>query len=346
MLLGPSVLGQNMSYLSRVFPRKSRIVLDTVSVFGFMLFAFLIGVKMDLSMVVKSGKKALAVGILAFLIPFGLAGSTAFLLDRYLTLDNDVARALPYMATMLSMTAFPVVACFLDELKILNSEIGRLASSSSIICDVCFWSFTSIIFAAKLARTKPLIVIIGFSVSVSLFVVVVVLVVRPAALWVIQRTPETKPVKERYIILTLVVLMVVGFAGEIIGIKAITASLVLGLIVPDGPPLGATLVETLDCFVSSILLPLFFAVAGLKVDVFCIKNLKNFVVLQLVVLVSFVGKIMGSMLPLVICRMPFRDALSLGLIMNTKGVVELAVLNDIKNSEVSLTLYNVSVLGI
>ncbi|KAL8525809.1 hypothetical protein ACS0TY_015160 [Phlomoides rotata] len=347
VLLGPSVLGQNMSYLSRVFPRKSRIVLDTVSVFGFMLFAFLIGVKMDLSMVVKSGKKAMAVGILAFVIPFGLAGSTAFFLERFLTLDNDVARALPYMATMLSMTTFPVVACFLDELKILNSEIGRLASSSSIICDVCFWSFTCISFAAKLARTKPLIVIIGFSVSIALFVVVVVFVIRPAALWVIERTPETRPVKEKYIVITLVILMVGGLAGEVIGIKAITASLVLGLIIPDGPPLGAALVETLDCFVSSMLLPLFFAVAGLKMDVFCIKNLKNFVVLQLVVLVAFVGKIMGSMLPLVICRMPFRDALSLGLIMNTKGVVELAVLNDFKNSE-GLTdeIYTIMIISV
>lgn len=334
------MLGQNMPFLARVFPRKTRLVLDTVSVFGFMLFVFLIGVKMDLSMVVKSGKKALAVGILGFFVPLGLAGSVAYLLNKFLSLDHDVARALPYVVPMLSMTAFPVITCFLDELKILNSEIGRLASSSSIICDVCLWSFSCINFATELAKTKSLIVIIGSSVSVGLFVVVVILVIRPAALWVIQHTPETRPVKETYIILALVTLMASGFAGEIIGIKATTASLVLGLIIPDGPPLGAALVDTLDCFVSLMLLPLFFAVSGLKVDVFCIQNLKNVGVLQLVVLVAFIGKTVGSMLPLIICRMPFRDALSLGLIMNTKGIVELAVLNDIKNQEVCLRLYD------
>ncbi|KAI3461694.1 hypothetical protein Pfo_018357 [Paulownia fortunei] len=334
VLLGPSVLGRNMSFLAKVFPRKSRLVLDTVSIFGFMLFVFLIGVKMDLSMVVRSGKKALAVGILGFFIPLGLAGLVAFLLNKFLSLDHDVARALPHVVPMLSMTAFPVITCFLDELKILNSEIGRLASSSSVICDVCLWSITCINFVAELAKTNSLEVIIGSSVSAGLFIIIVIVVIRPAALWVIQHTPETRPVKETYIVLALVILMASGFAGEIIGIQATTASLILGLIIPDGPPLGAALVETLDCFVSLMLLPLFFTVAGLKVDVFCIQNLKNVGVLQLVVLVAFIGKIMGSMLPLIICRMPFRDALSLGLIMNSKGIVELAFLSDIKNQEV------------
>ncbi|KAK6145229.1 hypothetical protein DH2020_022049 [Rehmannia glutinosa] len=347
ILLGPSLVGRNISFLSKLFPRKSQLVLDTVSIFGFMLFVFLIGVKMDISVVMRSGKKALAVGILGFFVPLGLAGVVAFLLNKFLSLDHDVARALPHLVPMLSMTAFPVITCFLDELKLLNSEIGRLATSSSVICDMCLWSITCIDFFAQLAKTSSLKVSIGFFVSVGLFIVVVILAIRPAALWVIQHTPETRPVKETYIFLALIILLASGFAGEVIGIHATTASLVLGLIVPDGPPLGAALVETLDCFVSLMLLPLFFAVSGLKVDVFCIQNLKNVGVLQLVVLVAFVGKIMGAMLPLIICRMPFGDALSLGLIMNTKGIVELAILNDFKNRKfVTEEVYTMMIVSV
>ncbi|KAL0370717.1 UNVERIFIED_CONTAM: Cation/H(+) antiporter 15 [Sesamum angustifolium] len=334
ILLGPSVLGRMMPFFAKAFPRKSRLVLDTVSVFGLMLLVFLIGVKTDLSAVVKSGRKALVVGILGFFVPLGLTGLVAFLLNEFLSLDHDVVRALPHVVFILSMTAFPVVTCFLDELKILNSEIGRLASSSSIVCDVCLWSVTCIEFMAELAKTNSLEVIIGSFVSAGLFIIIVVLVIRPAALWVIHHTPENRPVKETYIFLALVTVMACGLAGEVIGIHATTASFVLGLIVPDGPPLGAALVETLDCFVSLMLLPLFFAVSGLSVDIFHIQSLKNVGVLQLVVLVAFIGKLMGSMLPLIVCRMPFRDALSLGLIMNSKGIVELALLNQIKNHNI------------
>ncbi|KAL0419177.1 UNVERIFIED_CONTAM: Cation/H(+) antiporter 15 [Sesamum radiatum] len=334
ILLGPSVLGRMIPFFAKAFPRKSRLVLDTVSVFGLMLLVFLIGVKTDLSAVVKSGRKALVVGILGFFVPLGLTGLVAFLLNEFLSLDHDVVRALPHVVFILSMTAFPVVTCFLDELKILNSEIGRLASSSSIVCDVCLWSVTCIEFMAELAKTNSLEVIIGSFVSAGLFIIIVVLVIRPAALWVIHHTPENRPVKETYIFLALVTVMACGLAGEVIGIHATTASFVLGLIVPDGPPLGAALVETLDCFVSLMLLPLFFAVSGLSVDIFHIQNLKNVGVLQLVVLVAFIGKLMGSMLPLIVCRMPFRDALSLGLIMNSKGIVELALLNQIKNHNI------------
>lgn len=324
-----------MAFLDEVFPRKSRLVLDTISIFGFILFIFLIGVKIDPSMVLRPSKKALAVGILGFFLPFGLAASAVFLLDRFSALDKNISRALPHILAMQSMTAFPVITCFLDELKILNSDIGRLASSSSVICDVCLWSFIFIKFAADLARTKSLSVIIGSLLSGVLFVIFVIKVIRPAALWVVRHTREGRPVKEIYIFLTLVGVLSTGFIGEAIGIHATVASLVLGLVIPDGPPLGAALVETLDCFVT-ILMPLFFTICGLQMDIFSIQNLKNFGVLQLVIFVAFIGKIMGTMLPLIFCRMPIRDALSLGLIMNTKGIVEIAFLNDFKKQDVSL----------
>ncbi|KZV39907.1 cation/H(+) antiporter 15-like [Dorcoceras hygrometricum] len=345
-ILGPSGFGHNPTFLSEVFPRKSRLVLDTLSIFGFMIFIFLIGVKMDLSMVVRSGKVALAVGILGFFVPFGLAGLVSFVLNKFLLLDHDVYEALPHVVSVLSMTAFPVITCFLDELKILNTEIGRLASSSSVICDICLWSIICIKFAAKLANTSSLTVIIGSFFSAGLFIIFILYIIRPAAWWVVRNTPEPRPVKEIYILLALVILMSSAFVGEVIGIHATTASLVLGLVIPDGPPLGAALVETLDCFISVMLLPLFFTVSGLQMDVFSI-NFKSVGIIQLVVFVAFVGKILGSMLPLVYFRMPFRDALSLGLIMNTKGIVELAFLSDIKNREIlSEEMYTIMIISV
>ena len=123
--------------------------------------------------------------------------------------------------------------------------------------------------------------------------------------------------------------------GEVIGINAFISSFVLGLFIPDGPPLGAALVERFDCFVSVLLMPIFFTSCGLKVDIFAIKNFKNVGMIQLVVVAALFGKMIGTMLPPILCRMRLRDALSLGIIMNSKGIAELAILIRWKEHNVS-----------
>ncbi|XP_057955534.1 cation/H(+) antiporter 15-like isoform X1 [Malania oleifera] len=334
LILGPSILGHNSTFAAKIFPLKGRTVIETLSVFGFMLFIFLIGVKMDPSMVLKSSRKALAIGIMGFFVPYALAGIVATILSHYLSLDHDIASVLPFIAAMLSMTGFPVIACFLAELKILNSEIGRLASSSSIISDVCHWSIMFVNYAAKIASFSSLKSTIGSILSSAFLVILIVFGIRPAAMWAIRHTPEGKPVKDIYIFFVLVALMGCGFMGEFIGISSLFASFLLGLVIPDGPPLGAALVERLDCFVSVLLMPIFFAMCGLNMDAFAIQNLKNVIAIQLVVFFAFLGKIIGTILPPLFCRMPLRDAFSLALIMNSKGIVELAMLNDMKKSSV------------
>ncbi|KAH7838374.1 hypothetical protein Vadar_025584 [Vaccinium darrowii] len=332
VVLGPSILGQNTAFLTNVFPKKGTYVIDTFSVFGFMLFIFLIGVKLDPSMVLRSGKKALAIGILGFFVPYGLASFVAFLLERFLSLDNELSTVLPFIIRMQSMAAFPVIACFLEELKILNSEIGRLASSSSIICDICHWTVVSVRYAVKIATARSFKLSVGSFLSAALYVAVIVFGIRPAALWVIRHTPEGRPVKGIYIFAVLLAVLCFGLIGEVIGLSSLFASLAFGLVIPDGPPLGAALVEKLDSIVSVLLMPLFFTSCGLQMDVFAIEKLENVGVIQVVVLVAFIGKILGTVLPPLFYRMPLRDAFSLGLIMNSKGIVELAFLNKWKQS--------------
>ncbi|XP_059298439.1 cation/H(+) antiporter 15-like [Lycium ferocissimum] len=347
VILGPSVIGKNGQLSSKVFPSKGRSVLDTVSVFGFMLFIFQIGVKIDLSIVLKSSRKALAVGILGFFVPFGLASFTAFLLEKFLSLDQELITLLSRVVILQSMTAYPGIACFLDELKILNSEIGRLASSSSIICDICHWTIVSLKYALELAKAKSVRVTLGSIVSVGLYILVIVFGIRPAILWAIRQTPEGKPVKNVYIFIVLALLLWCGFTGEVIGLSSIVACFLFGLVIPDGPPLGAAIVERLDCFVSVLLMPPFFTICGLQMNVFSIVRLKNLGVLQLVVLVAFIGKIIGTILPLLLWRVPLRDAFSLALIMNSKGIMELAFLNDFKqNKDMSEENYTIMLISV
>ncbi|KAB5512962.1 hypothetical protein DKX38_029990 [Salix brachista] len=337
VILGPSILGHNLAFMNKIFPREGRITLETLSVFGFMLFIFQIGVKIDPSIVWKSGKRALVVGILGFFIPFALASSIRLLLCHSISLDDTVCHVLQLVVLMQSVTAFPVIAIFLAEFKILNSDIGRLASSSSMICDICFWSFMSIIYVAHVAKEKSIQSAIGSILSVGFLVYLLLFGIRPAALWAIRNTPEGKPVKDAYIYVVFGALMGFGFLGEVIGINSLIASFLLGLVIPDGPPLGAAIVDRLDCFVSALLMPIFFTLCGLKTNVFSVQKWKTVGVIILVVFMGFLGKIIGTMLPPLFCRMPFRDALALGLLMNSKGIVELVLLNDWKTNSDSMT---------
>ncbi|KMT05421.1 hypothetical protein BVRB_7g175480 [Beta vulgaris subsp. vulgaris] len=347
VVLGPSVLGHNRKFLAEVFPAKSRILLENLSVFSLMLFIFLLGVKMDLAMALRSGKKPIAIGILGFLIPYTLASLVSFLLQKFVSLDHEILRVLPFIVETQSMSAFPVIACFLADLKILNSEIGRLASSSSVVSDVFQWSLMTLRFAVRIAKAKSFSSFVGSFMSVSLFIVLALYGIRPAVLWAIRKTPEGEPVKERYIFGVLVALLGCGFIGEVIGLSAVIASFIVGLVIPDGPPLGAALSEKLDSFVSVLLMPIFFGICGLQMDVFAIQKLKNVGVIQLVVFAAFIGKIMGTIAPPLFYRMPFRDALSLSLIMNAKGLIELALLNHkMKDSGMSDECFAVMIISV
>ncbi|KAL9232546.1 hypothetical protein vseg_007647 [Gypsophila vaccaria] len=348
VVLGPSLLGRNREFSAELFPTKSKIILDNLSVFSLMLFLFLLGVKMDLALALRSGKKPIAIGVLGILISYGLATLVAFLVKHFISLDPDILRILPFVVEVQSMSAFPVIACFLTDLKILNSEIGRLASSSSVVSDVFQWSLITIRFATKIVKAKSVSSFLGSFTSVALFIVFALYGIRPAVLWTIRQTPDGQPIKEVYIFGVFITLFGCGFIGEAIGLSAVIACFIVGLVIPDGPPLGAALSEKLDSLVSVLLMPIFFAICGLQMDVFAIQTMKNIGVIHLVIFAAFLGKVVGTIAPPLFYRMPFRDALSLALIMNAKGIVELTILiQKLKNngmSEESFAIMMISVV--
>ncbi|XP_010251667.1 PREDICTED: cation/H(+) antiporter 15-like [Nelumbo nucifera] len=327
IILGPSVLGKSPGFAEALFPTVGKTVLDTLSVFGFVLFIFQIGIKMDPGRVLRSGRLAFAIGTLGFLVPYAMAGSTALILKVFVAMDDDLQLLLTHIAATLSMSPFPVIAIFLAELNIHNSEVGRIATSSSIICDICSWTFRTFRFAERIATTKSVSTSIYSVLSNVTLIMVILFAIRPVALWTIRNTPEGKTVKEIYIFAFLTAVMGFGYIGEFIGQHALLTSFLLGLVIPNGPPLGDALAEKLDCFVSVLLVPMFFTICGLRTNVYAIKKLKNMWIIQSIVFVAFVGKIIGTILPPLYYKMPFRDAFSLALIMNSKGIVEVAIFN-------------------
>lgn len=330
IILGPSVLGRNHQFANTIFPLRSVMVLETMANVGLLYFLFLVGVEMDISVIRRTGKKSLLIAVAGMVLPFIIGASFSFLLQN----GSDMSQGtfILFLGVSLSVTSFPVLARILAELKLINTEIGKVAMSSALVNDMCAWILLALAIAlaenhsASLASLWVILSSIGF-------VVFCIFVVRPSIHWMIRKTPEGETFSDFSICLVLTGVMVSGFITDAIGTHSVFGAFVFGLVIPNGP-LGVTLIEKLEDFVSGLLLPLFFAISGLKTDVTAIDSARIWGYLMLVIFLSCTGKVAGTLLVSLYYQMPAREGVTLGLLMNTKGLVEMIVLNVGKDQKV------------
>ncbi|XP_077242105.1 cation/H(+) antiporter 15-like [Tasmannia lanceolata] len=327
ILLGPSCLGRvSKGWLaSKLFPIRSVTILETMANVGLLYFLFLVGVEMDITMVRRTGRRAVIVALAGMILPFIIGTSASFLLKNVITKNVPQGPFLLFLGVALSVTAFPVLARILAELKLLNTELGKISMSAAIINDICAW----ILLALSIALTQKegfILASLWVVLSGAAFVLFCFFVVRPSIWWILQKTPEGETVDELYICMILTGVMASGFITDAIGIHSIFGAFVFGLVIPNGL-LGLSLMEKLEDFVSGLLLPLFFAISGLKTDLFALKDFSTWGFLLLTVLLACTGKVVGTMMIAHFYCMPFREGLSLGMLMNTKGLIEMIVLN-------------------
>ncbi|KAI4330118.1 hypothetical protein MLD38_028424 [Melastoma candidum] len=324
LILGPSVLGRYQMVSNYIFPLRSVMVLETMANVGLLYFLFLVGVEMDISVIRRTGKKSLAIAVSGMILPFLVGLVFAFLTHHK---DNAMSQGtyILFLGVALSVTAFPVLARILAELKLLNTEIGRLAMSSALINDICTWIMLALAIALAENDNKSL-ASLWVVLSSILFVLVCFFIVRPVILWMIRRTPEGEPFSEFYMCLILTGVMICGFITEAIGTHFVFGAFVFGLIIPNGP-LGVTLIEKLEDFVSGLLLPLYFAISGLRTNFSAISGGSSWAILFLLIILSALGKVMGTVVISQFYQMTTREGITLGLLMNTKGLVEMIILN-------------------
>ncbi|VAI26908.1 unnamed protein product [Triticum turgidum subsp. durum] len=291
VLLGPSALGRSSKFLHAVFP----------------------------------GKKALAIALAGISLPFALGIGTSFAFRATIVKGAPQGPFLVFMGVALSITAFPVLARILAELKLLTTDIGRMAMSAAAVNDVAAWILLAL--AVALSGDGSPIISLWVLLTATGFVIAVCVLLRPLLAWMAHRSPEGEPVKEVYICATLAIVLAAGFVTDVIGIHALFGAFMVGIVVPKDGPFAGVLIEKVEDLISGLFLPLYFVSSGLKTDVATIRGAKSWGLLVLVIINACLGKIGGTVIASLCVKIPVREAVTLGFLMNTKGLVELIVLN-------------------
>ncbi|CAN4127599.1 unnamed protein product [Withania somnifera] len=324
IILGPSVLGRSSKFAETIFPRRSVMVLETMANIGLLYFLFLVGVEMDVAVIRRNGKRSLFIAIAGMILPFLIGSTFSFLLHEK-TQNTKEGTFILFLGLALSVTSFPVLARILAELKLINSEIGRIAMAASLINDMLAWIVLA--FAIAFSENKDMsLASIWVILSSIAFICVCFFVVRPLIERRIRLIPEGESISEFDICLVLTGVLIAGFITDILGTHSVFGAFVFGLVIPSGP-LSLTLIERLEDFVSGLLLPLFFAISGLKTEVGAIDGVGTWGVLCVVIVLACAGKVIGVVIVTIFYNMPLYEGLSLGLLMNAKGLVEIIVLN-------------------
>ncbi|KAF7075910.1 hypothetical protein CFC21_080642 [Triticum aestivum] len=319
VLLGPSALGRSKVFLHNVFPRESLMVLDTLAAIGLLFFLFLVGLELDPASLRRTGRRALAIAVAGMSLPFALGVGSSLVLRAAIAPDAPCVPFIVFMGVALSITAFPVLARILAELKLLTTEIGRMAMSAAAVNDITAWILLAL--AISLSGNSSPFVSIYVLLSGAAFVGLATLLVRPLLLYMARRSPEGEPVKESFVCGAMAIILAAGLATDTIGIHALFGAFVIGVLVPKEGAFSSALTEKIEDIVSSLFLPLYFVSSGLKTNVATITGAKSWGLLVLVIMTACVGKIGGTVLTSLLMRVPVREAVALGLMMNTKGLV-------------------------
>ncbi|XP_008234074.1 PREDICTED: cation/H(+) antiporter 15-like [Prunus mume] len=323
IILGPSLLGHNKALRDKLmFGGKDVGLSDTIARVGVIYSVFLISVKYDMATFKMKAKNGWKISLVGFLFPSAVTSSLVYTNASTISGLSGGTFFLLALTFSLSFTYFPVVAEALDELNLMTSELGQLAMSSATINDIIQWIFT-VVHLIVIKRS----INDGAKTLVSLLALILftVFVIQPVIKWIVKRIPDGQEVKDGYVSAMQLMPLVMAFLSDIIGMRPEAGPILLGLVVPNGPPLGAALVQKTEFVVSEIFLPLFFFRVGLTVNVYSVDDWSSFRKLQLMLTMSYVAKIIAVTVIALCCKIRLRNAFLLSMMMSMKGLIELIV---------------------
>jgi Kef-type K+ transport system membrane component KefB len=345
ILLGPSLLGWLWpEALQTLFPASSMPVLKMLSQVGLILFMFLIGLELDPKLLQGRGKASVTISHTSIIVPFGLGAMAAlWLYPRLSEPSVPFSSFVLFMGVAMSITAFPVLARILSERRLMQTRVGAITIACAAVDDVTAWCLLA--FVVSLVRASSVAQAAWTTFFALLYIAVMLLAVRPFLARLGARVASKEGLTQNVMAVTLLMLLSSAWVTELIGIHALFGAFMIGAVIPKEGGLAEALAEKLEDVAVVLLLPIFFAYSGLRTQVGLLSSADAWAICGLIILLACVGKFGGSAVAARLTGMRWREAGAVGILMNTRGLMELIVLNiGLDLGVISPTLFTMMVV--
>ena len=327
IVLGPSVVGIFFPEISGfIFPVESLGNLQFLSQVGLILFMFVIGMELDVNMIRKQARGAVIISHASIIIPYTLGMGLAYYL--FIAYAPDTISFLSFalfMGIAMSITAFPVLARIIQERGLTKSTLGSLAITCAAADDVTAWCILAVVIAiVKAGSFVSALFTIGLALA---YVLLMLLVIRPFFRRLGSIYANREMVSKPVLAIVFIMMLLSAYTTEIIGIHALFGAFLAGVVMPPDLNFRKILVDKIEDVSLVLLLPLFFVFTGLRTQIGLLTEGHMWITCGLVIAVAVLGKFGGSALAAKMVGHNWKNSLSIGALMNTRGLMELIVLN-------------------
>jgi Kef-type K+ transport system membrane component KefB len=327
IILGPSVVGHFYPELtSYLFHADALAFLKHVSELGISLYLFVMGLEIDLQRLQRSAKSAVAISLLSIAVPFVFGVALASqIYAQYAPPGFGILEFSLFIAISLSITAFPVLARILADSPLHKTRLGDLALTCAAIDDITAWCLVAVVTGITASSLNGAGVTLALTIG---YVIFMVGLVRPIVIKLLPRVEkEAERLPEALLAFAVLGAMISATITDVIGIHAFFGAFLFGAIIPHESLIARDVSGRLQDFVRILFLPAFFALTGLKTEIGLLVSPIDWFLCGIVVMLAILGKFGGAFIGAMASGSSRRDAATLGILMNTRGLVELIVLN-------------------
>ncbi|HVC92781.1 MAG TPA: cation:proton antiporter [Pirellulales bacterium] len=342
VMLGPSLLGWIAPAVSDwLLPTSVAGSLGIVANLGIILYMFLVGLELNTELLSDRAHTTVAISHASIVAPFLLGAVLALgLYPRLAEGHVSFTTFALFLGVAMSITAFPVLARILTDRQMTKTTLGVVALSCAATDDVTAWCLLAMVVGVAKGEVGEALVVIAGALAYIGFIFVAV---RPATNWIVHRHDDH--LTPGVTALAFVAVLLSALSTEWIGIHAIFGAFLLGVVIPHDSALARELNYKLEDPVKILLLPAFFAFTGMRTEIGLVSGLASWLICGLVILVATLGKFGGTIAAARLTGMGWRDGAALGILMNTRGLMELVVLNiGLDLGVISPTLFAMMVL--
>ncbi|MBX2900937.1 MAG: cation:proton antiporter [Cyclobacteriaceae bacterium] len=327
IVLGPSLIGMYFpEFFATLFPAASLGNLQFLSQIGLILFMFVIGMELDLKVLKNKAHEAVVISHASIIIPFALGmGLAYFIYQSFAPTSVQFTSFALFLGIAMSITAFPVLARIVQERGLHKTRLGTVVITCAAADDITAWCLLAAVIAiVKAGSFVSALYIIALA---AVYVLLMIKVVRPFLTRIGNLHQTKESLSKPIVAIFFLTLIISSYATEVIGIHALFGAFMAGAIMPENIKFRNIFIEKVEDVALVLLLPLFFVFTGLRTEIGLLNDPYLWKVTGLIILVAVVGKFIGSAIAAKFVGQNWKDSLTIGALMNTRGLMELVVLN-------------------